>query len=87
MFGDGLQEQIDKEIICQRERSRGLHAEHKERVANLIASGDYHVVPMGGPPNLRCKIIWRDDGTVKTPVDGFQYIVESGQVYLPDDVA
>jgi hypothetical protein len=34
-FGAGSLEQIDKEII----KSQHLHAEHKERVANLILRG------------------------------------------------
>jgi hypothetical protein len=79
--GAGRLEQINPDII----RSRRLYAEPKGRVANIIAIGDYHVIPMR-PQNHQCKIIWRDDGTVKTPVNGFQYISEPEEVYLPDDL-
>ena len=47
-FGTGRLEQIDQEII----RSRDLYAEHKDQVDKIITSGDYHVIPMGGPPKL-----------------------------------
>ncbi len=44
------------------------------------------MIPMGGPPNHQCKIMLRNDGTAKTPVNGFQYISEPGGVYLPYDL-
>ncbi len=47
-FGAGGLEHIDQEIIM----ALRLHAEHKERLAKLIASVDNHVVLMGGPPKL-----------------------------------
>ena len=51
-----------------------------------MASGEYHVLPMGGPPNQRCRIIWRTDGSVKTPVDGFPYVPVPGEEPVPDDL-
>ncbi len=35
---------------------------------------------------LLCKIIWRADGTVKTPVNGFLYIAEPGEVPFSYDL-
>jgi hypothetical protein len=69
-FGTGRPEQIDQEII----RSLHLYAEHKDQVDKIITSGDYHLIPMGGPPNHQCKIMLRNDGIARTPVNGFQYI-------------
>jgi hypothetical protein len=41
---------------------------------------------MGGPPNPRCRIIWRADGSVKTPVDGFPYVPVPEEEPVPDDL-
>ena len=67
-------------------RARRESAERKARVTSMIATGDYHVVPFGGTPNQRCKIIWGADGSVNTPPNGFQYIREAGEVYMPEDL-
>ena len=67
-------------------KARCEHAERKERIYSMIATGDYYVVPFGRPPNQRCNIIWRNDGTVKTPSNGLQYIREEKDVYIPEDL-
>jgi hypothetical protein len=51
VFWAGRLEQIDQEIIRSWCLHQATYAEHKERVANIISSGDYHAIPMGGPPN------------------------------------
>ncbi len=60
--------------------------EYKEQAAVIIASGEYQVLQMGRPPGQRCKIVWRADGTLKTPVNGFLFIAEPGEVPFPNDV-
>jgi hypothetical protein len=67
-------------------KTRCSHTASRERAAAIVASGEYHVLPMGGPPNQRCRIIWRTDGSVKTPVDGFPYVPVPGEEPVPDDL-
>ncbi len=58
----------------------------RERVAAIMVNGEYHVLLMGGPPNKKSRIVWRDDGSVKTPVDGFPYIPVPGEEPVQDDL-
>ena len=47
-------------------------AEHIERVAAIVDSGDFSVAPFGGLPTNRAQILWRENGSMIAP-GGIKY--------------
>jgi hypothetical protein len=54
-------------------------------VAAIVATGDYDILTLRGLPPNCSKIIWRMNGTVKSP-SGIKYEAKADDMQMPEDL-
>ena len=60
-------------------------AKHIERVAAIVESGNYAVVPFGGLPPYCTRLLWPVNGSMIAP-DEIKHEPQENKFVLPDDM-